>query len=485
MINDNIRIGKVEYDSDMQSADLDSIQLNKSEFATGLIRMLVLSAIGIFVFFFSVPINGESKIVFAVIYNGLINLLGNYAYWILLAIIFANLLFHLKYKYFKNTSNESALSKVYENDTSIHTVLYSVGAFYALLYALKVNVPGFVGFEIITGASTGGSVFPPIVLGVLGIIIVGAVFMPLLLNYGVLEIIGVLLEPLMRPIFKVPGKAALDATASFVSSSSLGVLITNRLWKMNVYTEKEMVTIMTGFSAVSIGFAYLVIETAGLSEVFLKVYAISFVLAFIIAPIMVRIPPISKKKDIFFNGQIQTPEERVEETKYDMTTIPTGFQRAVKRAFIAKSLMTNLKLSLKDGVLIIPQVLTMLSAIGVSALILAEYTPVFTWIGYVFQPILNLLQIPDAARIAASIPIGIAEMFLPVLLIQNDVEILSIEARAFVTIVSMVQIIFFSETATVMLATKSPIKVREIVICFIERTLIALPLAAIAIHLFF
>ena len=86
--------------------------------------------------------------------------------------------------------------------------------------------------------------------------------MPFLLNYGVLEIIGVLLEPLMRPLFKVPGKAALDATASFVSSSSLGVLITNRLWKNNVYTEKEMVAIMPGFSAVSIGFAGLVIETA-------------------------------------------------------------------------------------------------------------------------------------------------------------------------------------------------------------------------------
>ena len=53
----------------------------------------------------------------------------------------------------------------------------------------------------------------------------------------------------MRPLFKVPGKAALDASCdSFVSSSSLGVLITNRLWKNNVYTEKEMVAIMTGFS---------------------------------------------------------------------------------------------------------------------------------------------------------------------------------------------------------------------------------------------
>ena len=104
---------------------------------------------------------------------------------------------------------------------------------------MKVNIPGFEGPEIIVGASTGESVMPSIVLGVLGIIIVGALFMPFLLNYGILEIIGAILEPLMRPLFKVPGKAALDAVASFVSSSSLGVLITNRLWRKNVYTEKE------------------------------------------------------------------------------------------------------------------------------------------------------------------------------------------------------------------------------------------------------
>ncbi|SCZ76114.1 YjiH family protein [Acidaminobacter hydrogenoformans] len=481
----SIEVGKVTYDSDMQSTDLDSIQLSSNEYLTGLLKMVILSAIGIFVFFFSVPVNGESKIVFAVIYNAFINMFGNFAYWILLTLIGGNLIVHLKYKYFDKSPKVSLLAKIYENDTVVHSVLYAIGTLYALLYAMKVNVPGFEGVEIITGAATGGSVFPPIVLGVLGIITVGAVFMPLLLNYGVLEIIGVLLEPLMRPLFKVPGKAALDATASFVSSSSLGVLITNRLWKMNVYTEKEMVTIMTGFSAVSIGFAYLVIETAGLADQFIKVYGISFILVFLIAPIMVRIPPVSRKKDIFFNGHEQTVEERMEETSYNSKTLSRGFNRAVKRAYIAKSLGYNLKESLKDSILIIPQVLTMLSAVGVSALILAEYTPVFNWVGYVFEPIVRVLQIPDAAIIAASIPIGIAEMFLPVLLIQNHIEVLSIEARAFVTIVSMVQIIFFSETATVMLATKSPIKVREIVICFIERTLIAMPLAAIAIHIFF
>ena len=476
---------KIVLDSDMPSAELDSVKLTSAQFRKGLIQFLLLSALGIFVFFFSIPVgDGKTEIVFSVLYNGFVNLFGNFAYWLLVVIVGGNFCLHVYYKYVKKGSCTSALANVYGNDGIFKTILYALGLVYVFLYALKVWVPGF-NVEIITGAATGDSVVPPIVLGVVGLMLVGAVFMPLLLNYGILERIGVLLEPLMRPHFKVPGKAALDAVSSFVSSSSLGVLITNRLWKKNVYTDKEMVSIMTGFSAVSIGFAFLVINTAGCGDHFLKIYALSFVLVFIMAAIMIRIPPISKKKDTYYDGREQTEADRKEGLRYSAQTIPLGIRRGIKRAALSKGLFTDVRLSLQDSLLVLPQVITMLSAIGVTAMILAEYTPVFTWLGYAFQPLLQLCAVPDAAEIAASMPIGLAEMFLPVLIIQGKISMLSLQARAFVCIVSMVQIIFFSETATVMLATKSPIKVSEIVICFVERTLLARPLAAICIHLFF
>ena len=405
---------QITYDSDMMSAELDKIQLNKSQTIKGILRLVICSAIGIAAFFVSVPHNGKSEIIFSIIYNAFVNMFGNFAYWILTLIVAGNFVCHIYFKYVKKGTLESPFAKIYDNDTIIHTFLYALGFIYVVLYACHINITGFQGPEIIIGDSTGGSVIPPIVLGVFGIIIVGAIFMPFLLNYGILEIIGAILEPLMRPLFKVPGKAALDAVSSFVSSSSLGVLITNRLWKRNVYTEKEMVAIMTGFSAVSIGFAYMVINTAKLGDHFVKE-----------------------------------------------------------------------KNSKKDSLLVLPQVLTMLSAIGVSGLILAEYTPVFKWLGYIFQPLLVLFRIPDVSAIAPSIPVGIAEMFLPVLVMMGSGVTVCVKARAFVVLVSMVQIIFFSETATVMLATKSPIKFWEIVVCFLERTIIAIPLASLVVHILF
>ena len=129
----------------------------------------------------------------------------------------------------------------------------------------------------------------------------------------------------------------------------------------------------------------------------------------------------------------------------------------MKRAAIARGVPKDIGLSLKDSVVIMPQVLTMISAIGVSAMIIAEYTPIFTWLGYIFQPLLMVCQVPDAAAIAPSMPVGLAEMFLPVLVMNGTAATVAIgyQARVFVCLVSMVQIIFFSETATVMLATKS------------------------------
>lgn len=197
---------QVTYDSDMMSAELDKIQLNKSQTIKGILRLVICSAIGIAAFFVSVPHNGKSEIIFSIIYNAFVNMFGNFAYWILTLIVAGNFVCHIYFKYVKKGTLESPFAKIYDNDTIIHTFLYALGFIYVVLYACHINITGFQGPEIIIGDSTGGSVIPPIVLGVFGIIIVGAIFMPFLLNYGILEIIGAILEPLMRPLFKVPGK---------------------------------------------------------------------------------------------------------------------------------------------------------------------------------------------------------------------------------------------------------------------------------------
>ena len=62
----------------------------------------------------------------------------------------------------------------------------------------------------------------------------------------------------MRPLWKTPGRSAIDAVASFVGSYSLALLITNRVYKEGKYTTKEATIIATGFSTVSATFMIII-----------------------------------------------------------------------------------------------------------------------------------------------------------------------------------------------------------------------------------
>jgi len=472
-----------KFRSDLSSIELDAIKLNRSQYLKGAFIFLIYSAIAIFVFFVNLTIGEDSNIVFGWIFNFFVDLLGNFGLWVMLAVMFGNFVLHIWARYIIKSKSDSSLVKFYGSEGIVHTLLYLAGVFYMAVFTFHTNIAGFEGPEMFVGGHTGGTVISFIVLPVGWIILTGAVFMPFLVNYGLLELVGTLLEPIMRPVFKLPGKAALNAFASLFTAATLAVLITSRLFKQKIYTERESVILATSFCTVSIGFTHLVVATAEMSHYFVQIFVTAMIVCFILAGIMIRIPPLSRKKEAFYDGSLQTEEERSADIKFTSKTLSKSASRALKRAYTANNPLLQVSRNVVDAAKIIPQVMTLISAVGISALIIAEYTPIFRGIGVVFQPLIMLLQIPDAAEIAPSMIVGLAEMFLPVLLIAGQVDVLTEKARFFVTTISLVQIIFFAETASVMLAAKIPISVKELVICFFERTLIAMPLVAFAAHI--
>ena len=462
---------------------LDSLKLDKGSYKKGLIKAIIFTTIALIVFFWPITINGETDMVFGVIYNAMIDLFGSFGLVIitLLTVVTAVASFYGKFM----AKPGNVVYEYFEGDSVVHPFLYAVGAVFTLLYTADFLVEGFNGPALIVGSATGGTVVPSILVPVFWIIIVSAFFLPFLLNYGFIDFIGTFLEPLMRPIWKVPGRSAVNAIASFVSSSSVGVLITSKLYRQGVYTEKEAVLIATGFSAVSVGFAYMVIKTAGLQEYFIVVYGSSLLITLMVSAIIARIPPFSLKNNTYLDGRVQTKQdlEAIRTKKGKM--FKTAVDRAVKKAYTANNIFSEMKLSLMDGIKVIPKVLTLIGAIGISALIIAENTPAFDILGKAFVPLLNILKVPNAVDIAASFPVGIAEMFLPVLLIADKVSNLAIGARYVVTAVSIVQIIFFAETVVVMMASKLPLKLGELVIVFLERTVLGIIFASAFMHILF
>ncbi len=114
------------------------------------------------------------------------------------------------------------------------------------------------------------------------------------------ELVGVLLQPVMRPTFKTPGKSAIDAVASFVGSYSIGLLITNRVYKSGQYSAKEAAIIATGFSTVSATFMVIVAKTLGLMDIWNWFFWSTLALTFVVTAITVRLRPLSRLDDTTF-----------------------------------------------------------------------------------------------------------------------------------------------------------------------------------------
>ena len=126
--------------------------------------------------------------------------------------------------------------------------------------------------------------------------------------------------------------------------------------------------------------------------------------------------------------------------------------------------------------------LPLVFAIGTVALILAEFTPLFTWLSYPMVPVLELLRIPEAQAAAPATLVGFADMFLPAVLATNIESELT---RFVIACLSMTQLVYMSEIGALLLKSKIPIKFWELAVVFLLRTAITLPIIAFMAHTFF
>ena len=98
-------------------------------------------------------------------------------------------------------------------------------------------------------------------------------------------------------------------------------------------------------------------------------------------------------------------------------------------------------------------------------------------------PLLQLLGMPNAAEIAPSTIVGIAEIALPVMLLAG--KDIALQSVFFIIVLSTVQIIFLQKAPKQCCRSSIPVTALDLVIIFLERTIIAMPMVALAAHLLF
>lgn len=281
----------------------------------------------------------------------------------------------------------------------------------------------------------------------------------------------------MKPLFKVPGRAALDSLASWVGSYSVGLYVTRNVFERGGYNKREVFTIATCFSTVSIGFVGVVAATLDMLALFPVIFLAYFVCVVICGIILVRLPPISTMSPEY----IAEPDPEIPFSGSPGEYLRLAVSEAVGKAEEGESFLEASRRGFVDGLKLTSLILGTILAVGLAAVLLSEYTPTFRILGEPLVPVIAALGIPNPEVVAPATIVGITEMYVPVLIAADAAPM----AKFFVAVLAVSQLIFFSSVGPMIMDMFSdvPIRFRDLVALFVMRTIILVPLIAAMTHL--
>ena len=435
-----------------------------------LLKFILCSAFGVLMFLVPIPYGDSFTTLLEFCKNGLKSLFGATLPYVMCTLVVIGSGLSVYDYFFKPAwiRNNHYFSKAFST-TPFYLVSKVLGAVVAVMVVF-----GF-GPAFITSIDTGATMVD-LCCTLVCIVLSFSFLLPFLTDCGIMEFLGVLLKPVVRPLFRVPGRASVDLIASWFGASNAAVILTREQYMKGFYTKREAGYIMTNFSLVSIPFCLLIADTIGIANLFPAFYLCICIVGVALAVIIARIPPITTIPDTY---QEQVGQQINEEVPSEKGLIAHATELSCKRAesFTVKTVVSG-GLEVVMGMLfdLIPIVLSW----GTLALIIATYTPVFDIISYPMGMYLNLLGVEEAFTVAPATLVGFTDMFIPALLI-GGVE--SIKTKFVIGVLSLVQIIYLTEVGAIIIKSEIPLNLWKLFVLFLERTVIAIPLIVLFANL--
>ena len=434
-------------------------------------KFLIPSLLGVLLFLVPIKVEGEITIGIGVLASSLLTTFENQIPAFLVIMLGVTVFFTLYAVVLK--------PKFIMNQPFFKSVFYT-GPFGITMRIIGflVGVMAFynIGPEFISSRNTGGVVLFDLAPVLLTWFLFAGILLPLLVEFGLMEFVGSLLQKVMRPVFTLPGRSSIDTMASWMGAGTVGVLVTMKQYDQGYYTKREAAVIATTFSIASVAFSLVVAQVIGIGHLFIPFYLTVSVASIVAAIIMPRIPPLSRKADTYYEPVGQQIDETVPE---GVSAFQWGWQQALETANKGKSP----KKLLQDGVETVLDIwlglIPLVMSLGAIALILAEFTPVFQIMSYPIVPLLEWMRIPEAADAAPTMLVGFADMFLPAV-IGSGLE--SELTKFIVAALSLTQLVYMSEIGILILRSNIPVSFLELLVIFIQRTIITLPIIVIIAH---
>ena len=435
-----------------------------------MLKFILCSAFGILMFLVPIPQGESFTTLLDFLKTGLKNLFGGSLDYILLVLLIVSAVISLiDYIAKPEFIRKNHYLKRAFSTTPFYLVSKILGAVFGCMVVFHV------GPEVVTSVDTGVTMID-LCKTLFCIVLAFSFIMPFLTDCGIMEFLGVLAKPVVRPLFHVPGRASVDLIASWFGASNAAVILTREQYMRGFYTKREASYIMTNFSLVSIPFCLMIANTVGIANLFPAFYLCICITGIVLAVIIARIPPIRTIPDTYREKTGKQINEEVPQEKGILSyALELSCQKAEK---------FNLRSILSSGFEVVMgmffDLIPIVVAWGMIALMIATYTPVFKWISYPMGLYLQLFGVEEAFAVAPATLIGFTDMFIPALLITG---IESVKTKFVIGVLSLVQIIYLTEVGAIIIKSEIPLNLWKLFLIFMERTLIAIPIIVLFANL--
>lgn len=435
--------------------------------AEATLRFIICSLIGVCVFFVKFPIGGTMILPIDYLNNLLTTVLQGHDY--LEVSVFGSALL----AYF-TVFRKKFWKKAKSNFLGFFFDLLGVLSFVLiLLRAFGMALPFFDTNNIFTGAyKLMGKMFIQIMIIMF--------FVPFLTDYGLPEAIGVFVRPICQVLWRVPGRVAVIIVSAFLGNFTVGHMQTNLLYTEGKVNHREALVMATGFSTPSIGLILSMCSAAGVMDKFPLICGLILMCVLIVTSIVAHIRPLSKYPDEYYEGIEAAPEEYEKGNPF-VVAFNTGVDVCMKGA--AKTpVISNAKVFWKS----FPTVANV-SFIGVGSIVffglINYFTPIFTWLGYLYWPVLKLLGM-QAEIIAPMMGLGAVSTMAAQTGMITAVGA-TVATKVFGIGSIIVTLCFFGSFMSSLYSTKITVKLRDFLLIYFERAYLTILVYGLICQLLF
>lgn len=267
-----------------------------------IIKFLLPSFLGIWIFLVPISLHYETNTVLGHVKEFLLELAAGWRYALVASVSAATAALACVARFIRPawiTRNHA----LYENLGGETVLFYAklTAAPLALLACAAQYLPEFggaAGLFVKEVSFIAGHLAPRVIV----LAVVLGLFSPLIMDFGLVQFIAVFASPVMRPLFRVPGRSAVDCVASWLGSSSVAVVFTAKMYDAGYYTAREAASIVCCFSLAGIYNIYALAELLGIDYAMPKILLTVYSAMVLLAAILPRIWPISSIPDSYRLG---------------------------------------------------------------------------------------------------------------------------------------------------------------------------------------